>query len=104
MAPSPIDPSNPGTKNYGRVPRAVVLGVTYNSQLSALIEACNAYDGAGADTSKEGRTVWVIMDTKQPAPPLGAEFAKAMMQRTQVALEKLASGEAEVNEEGVTLY
>ena len=58
-----------------------VIYTASTSHPCVLIEACKAFDGAGADASAKGQTVWVIMDTEQPAPPLGSEFAKALMQR-----------------------
>jgi hypothetical protein len=72
-----------GTKNYGTVPAAVVLGGGYND--SGIEEMMKAASQNGAAKA----VPWLRPDLTIPTPPLGPEYGKAMVQRLKKVLAEL---------------
>lgn len=83
-----------GTKDYSQKPAAVILG--------------GGYDDAGIevmmDASKGIHPVpWLRPDLSLPAPPLGPEYGKALVQRIKEKLAVLEK-EGQMSEEKVVWY
>jgi hypothetical protein len=78
--PPASEPENVGTKNYSKKPIAVVTGAGYEDEdIEKLQEAC-----------KGKRSVsWLRPDTTIPAPPLGPEYAKAVVLRVKATMKEL---------------
>jgi len=71
-----------GTHNYSKVPIAVLLGAGYDDEgVAKMMEAT-------ADKSAKG-VPWLRPDTSKPAPPLGPEYGKALVQRIKELLAEL---------------
>ena len=95
--PSPR--SSIGSGNVASVAKVVVLGGAYDeATVESLHSLCAQTSGA--------RTVpWLRQDTTKPAPPIGPEYGKAMVQRTKEALKRLAEeGRLDGTDGGVYYY
>jgi len=73
-----------GSKNYSKVPVAVITGAGYET------EAVDAMMKAVAGHSDAKHVPWLRPDTSKPAPPLGPEYGKAMVSRVKECLGGLA--------------
>lgn len=72
-----------GTKNYVTVPAAVVLGGGYDDiGIEQMMEAASQNSAAKA-------VPWLRPDLTIPAPPLGPEYGKAIVQRLKRLLTEL---------------
>ncbi|KAI1771001.1 hypothetical protein F4818DRAFT_430846 [Hypoxylon cercidicola] len=91
---APPSDSTLGTKDYSKPPIAVILGA--------------AFDDAGTEVMMRAaagiRPVpWLRPDTTKPAPPLGPEYGKAMVERIKELLAQLRE-EGKLDEEKVQWY
>lgn len=98
-------PSNPSsTLGSGDVSRrlvAIILGGAYADtfdQVHRGVEAAFASSGSS-------KVSWLPQDGSKPAPPLGPEYGKAMVQRVKDTLSRLAvEGKLGAGETGVYWY
>ncbi|OZJ02276.1 hypothetical protein BZG36_05161 [Bifiguratus adelaidae] len=83
-----------GSKNYSKPPAAVVTGAGYDGQaVEEMRAAC-----------KETKPVpWLRPDTTKPAPPLGPEYGKALVERIKITMKELAE-QGKMNEDVVVWY
>ncbi|KAI2619939.1 hypothetical protein GGR54DRAFT_601875 [Hypoxylon sp. NC1633] len=91
---SPPSDSALGSKDYSRLPVAVILGA--------------AFDDAAADVMMKASAgirplPWLRHDKTKPSPPLGPEYGKAMVLRIKELLAQLEK-EGKMNEEKVHWY
>lgn len=92
---APPNPSNDlGSKNYSRPPVAVLTGAGYDEQGVEVMR-----------TAAKGLKPrpWLRPDTTKPAPPLGPEYVKALVERIKVTLKELAE-KGEMNEDKIVWY
>ena len=71
-----------GSKNYSKPPIAVLLGAGYDE--AATEQMMKAAAGAKP-------VPWLRPDMEKPAPPLGPEYGKALVQRIKELLAELKS-------------
>lgn len=92
---SPVnDAENLGTRNYTKPPAAVLLGAGYqDADVAAMREACR----------DDSRVPWLRPDLSKPAPPLGPEYGKAMVQRVKSCLEELRR-DGKIDGDGVHFF
>lgn len=71
------------SKDFSSPPFAVITGAAYDqATISTMMAAAAAQDGS--------RPVpWLCADTTKPAPPMGPEYGKAMVQRAKECLSRL---------------
>jgi len=91
---SPPSDSELGSKNYSKAPIAIILG--------------GGYDDAGIDAmmgaSRGVRPIpWLRPDLDKPAPPLGPEYGKALVERIKVLVGQLKE-QGKMNEEKIQWY
>lgn len=89
--------SSLGSKNYSVPPVAVILGGGYDD---AGIEQMMT---ATAGNSSAKHVPWLRPDLTIPAPPLGPEYGKAMVQRVKAAMTEIQT-KGEMNETKVHWY
>lgn len=85
-----------GSKNYSQPPAAVLIGAGYDDV--AVAEMMEAAATAGTKP-----VPWLRPDMTKPAPPLGPEYGKAMVQRIKETLKELAE-KGGMDEAKVVLY
>ncbi len=91
---SPPSDSVLGSKDYSKLPIAIILG--------------GGYDDAGIDLMMKASAgikpiPWLRPDLTKPAPPLGPEYGKALVARIKELLAYLDK-EGKMNEEKVHWY
>lgn len=85
--------SSLGSKNYERIPTAVLLGAAFDDQ--SIQELREAVKGAT-------NVPWLRPDTSKPAPPPGSDYGKAMVTRIKEKMKELEErGELKGNGEVV---
>lgn len=85
-----------GSKDYSRPPVCVILGGGYDdAEVELLIKVAK---------DQGGRSVpWLRPDLNKPAPPLGPEYGKALVQRIKELIPQLER-ENKMNEARVVFY
>jgi hypothetical protein len=79
--------------------RAVVLGGAVDP------EGFDKMRSAVKSTAGAGTVPWLRQDSSKPAPPLGPEYGKAMVERVREALASLeAAGKLDGSSDEVTWY
>ena len=69
-----------GTKNYSKLPVAIVLGAAYTDEnVTAMRKDCTI------------EVPWLRADNSKPTPSLGPEYGKAMVERVKASLGQLKS-------------
>lgn len=92
-APPSAD-SDLGTKDYSQKPVAIILGAGYDDDgVKVMMEASKGIHPIP----------WLRPDTSKPAPPLGPEYGKAMVQRVKELMIELEKG-GNMNDEKVFWY
>lgn len=83
-----------GTKDYSQKPIAVLLGAGYDDEgTKVMMEASKGIHAIP----------WLRPDMTKPAPPLGPEYGKALVQRIKELVAELER-EGKMNEEKVFWY
>lgn len=91
---TPSADSELGSKDYAKKPVAVILGGGYDDEATRVM----------MDAAKGLHPVpWLRPDSSKPAPPLGPEYGKALVQRLKVVLAGLER-ERKMGEEKVVWY
>ncbi len=90
----PLSDSALGSKDYSRLPVAIILG--------------GGYDDASTDLMMKAAAgikpiPWLRPDLTKPAPPLGPEYGKVLVARVKELLARLEK-EGKMNEEKVHWY
>ncbi|KUI74063.1 hypothetical protein VM1G_09707 [Cytospora mali] len=90
----PPSDSNLGSKDYSKKPVAVILG--------------GGYDDAGTEVMMKASAgihpiPWLRPDLTKPAPPLGPEYGKALVQRIKDLVPQLEN-DGNMNKEDVFWY
>ncbi|KAL8818095.1 MAG: hypothetical protein Q9223_003190 [Gallowayella weberi] len=92
--PPSDDADNIGTRDYSKPPAAVILGAGYeDSHVAEMRELCKS----------DSKIPWLKPDLSKPAPPLGPDYGKAMVQRVKSRLAELSAG-GQMNGDGVYLF
>ncbi|KAL9113247.1 MAG: hypothetical protein Q9227_002582 [Pyrenula ochraceoflavens] len=90
--------SSLGSKNYAKVPVAVLLGGGYeDDQIKEMMDATNAVEGAK-------KVPWLRPDLTKPTPPLGPEYGKALVRRIKETLRDILAREVDMEEARVVWY
>ncbi|KAI5927658.1 hypothetical protein F4810DRAFT_648767 [Camillea tinctor] len=91
---SPPSDSLLGSKDYSKLPVAVLLGGGYgDDDIKAMMEASSGIQPIP----------WLRPDLTKPAPPLGPEYGKALVARIKELLAKLDK-DGEMNKEKIHWY
>lgn len=93
-APPSDDANNLGTKKHSKRPEAIVLGAGYkDADVATMREACRG----GSNVP------WLRPDLSKPAPPLGPDYGKAMVQRAKSCLKGLEK-DGKIGGDGVFFF
>jgi hypothetical protein len=85
-----------GTRDYDRIPVAVVLGAAFDDQ--GIVELRDAARVEGA------RDVpWLRPDARKPMPPPGPAYGEAMVERIKVRVKELEE-RGELGNEGLVWF
>lgn len=91
---APSANSELGSKDYSQKPVAVILGAGYDDNgVQRMMEASKGLHPIP----------WLRPDLSKPAPPLGPEYGKALVQRIKVLLAEMEK-DGKMSEERVVWY
>ncbi|KAJ6457361.1 hypothetical protein C8R45DRAFT_1033485 [Mycena sanguinolenta] len=91
--------SSLGSGDWSTFPKAIVFGGAYED---AMIDAVRK---AVAETSGTKRIPWLRVDSNRPHPPIGPEYAAAIVARTKAMLAKLESeGKFDAEDDSIYLF
>ena len=83
------------TRDYSNLPEAVLLGAGYDeAAIQAMREACK---------DVPNQLPWLRPDTTKPAPPLGPEYGKALVERIKDVLKDMRE-KGEMKKDAVVWY
>ncbi|KAF7340959.1 hypothetical protein MSAN_02081200 [Mycena sanguinolenta] len=90
--------SSLGSGNWSTFPKAIVFGGAFeDAQIEALRKAVT-------ETPGTKRIPWLRVDWSRPHPPIGPEYAAAIVERTKAMLSKLESeGKFDVEDDSIYL-
>lgn len=92
-----------GSKNFSRLPGAIILGAGYDDEAAERMR--KAVAEAEAVGTKVKKVPWLRPDTSKPAPPLGPEYGKALVVRIKELMADLQKqGKLDGGEDGVYWY
>jgi hypothetical protein len=90
--------SSLGTGNWSAPPRALLIGGAYtDDDVASLRKLIDETEG------NVRRIPWLRVDSSKPAPPLGPEYGKAVVERAREALKRL-EGEGKLTEDDGEVY